>query len=326
MIQNLYWNQKAFIRTEEGLSPEINIRRGVRQGCVLSPALFNLYTENIFRHINNDKGVRIGGRVVNNLRYADDTVLLAETEQELQEILNDVNNNGKLYGMKMNAKKTKSMLITRNNSNNIKLRIDDADVQQVKSFIYLGQIITDDGKCDTEIVRRIGIAKSAFNTMANTLTSRNISLKTRKRIVKCYIWSSLLYGSETWTLSPTSLRKLQAFEMWVYRKMFKISWTQKITNENVLKMAQTNVYIVPAVKKRKLIYFGHMVRRDNLQRLLLEGKVEGKRSRGRPRIEWMDNILEWSSTPQYDEVIRKAQDRNVWRIITANLPGEDGTL
>ncbi len=83
------------MRTEDGLSPEIHIKRGVRQGCVLSPCLFNLYTENIFGAMNTNKGIKIGGTTINNLRYADDTVLLVETEEDLQEILNEVNRIGK---------------------------------------------------------------------------------------------------------------------------------------------------------------------------------------------------------------------------------------
>ena len=88
LITNLYWEQKASVRVEQDMSDEVNIKRGVRQGCVLSPTLFNLYTETIFRNINNMKGVTVGGRNINNLRYADDTVLLAENEADLQNLLN----------------------------------------------------------------------------------------------------------------------------------------------------------------------------------------------------------------------------------------------
>ena len=82
LIRNLYWNQKAYMRTEYGLSPDIHIKRGVRQGCVLSPCLFNLYTENTFGAININKGI-LGGTTIINLRYANDTVLLAETERKI---------------------------------------------------------------------------------------------------------------------------------------------------------------------------------------------------------------------------------------------------
>ena len=85
-------------------------------------------------------------------------------------------------------------------------------------------------RSEKEIIRRIEIARTVFNCMTNVLTSKNISLHTRKRIVKCYIWTTLLYGCETWTLVPVCVKKLQAFEMWVYRKLLKISWTQKLTN------------------------------------------------------------------------------------------------
>ena len=100
------------MRTEDGLSPEIHIKRGVRQGCVISPCLFNMYTENIFGAMNTNKGITIGGTTINNLCYADDTVLLAEAEENLQEILNDVNCIGKTFAMKMNALTTKTMLVT----------------------------------------------------------------------------------------------------------------------------------------------------------------------------------------------------------------------
>ena len=110
LIRNLYWNQKAYMRTEDGLSPEIHIKRVVRQG------LFNLYTENIFGAINTNKGTQIGGTTINNLRYADDTVLLAGTEEDLQEILKEVNHIiiGKTFNMNMNGKNLRLLLASHN--------------------------------------------------------------------------------------------------------------------------------------------------------------------------------------------------------------------
>ena len=159
LIVNLYWTQRASIRLEKSLSDEIRIKRGVRQGCVLSPCLFNLYTETIFRHIEDSKGVTIGGTQINNLRYADDTVLLADSEENLQNMMNKVNEVGKLYNMKMNAKKTKAMVISRNeNKPKVNIKVDGTAVEQVGSFNYLGQTVSDDGRCVDEIKKRIGIA------------------------------------------------------------------------------------------------------------------------------------------------------------------------
>ena len=113
IISKLYWEQSACVRTESGITSEFKIKKGVRQGCVLSPNLFNLYTENIFREVEDMKGVNIGGVNIINLRYADDTVLLAEGPMFLQALLTAVNEKGKLYGMEMNIIKTKSMVISR---------------------------------------------------------------------------------------------------------------------------------------------------------------------------------------------------------------------
>ena len=113
IISKLYWEQLACVRTESGMTSEFKIKKGVRQGCVLSPNLFNLYTEKIFREVEDMKGINIGGVNINNLRYADDTVLLAEGPMYLQALLTAVNKKGKPYGMEMNIIKTKSMVISR---------------------------------------------------------------------------------------------------------------------------------------------------------------------------------------------------------------------
>ena len=253
LITNLYWSQKAYIQLEDELSGEIPIKRGVRQGCVLSPCLFNLYTEMIFRHVVDLKGVTIGGININNLRYADDTVLMAESEENLQTILDEVNEAGKKFNMKMNAKKTKSMIITKKVVKaSIELDIDGAKIEQVASFPYLGQNITEDGKCENEIKRRIGIAKTTFSKMTKVMTSRKIHLKTRKRILQCYVWSTLLYGVETWTISRKMWKRLSSFELWTYRRMLRISWMEKITNEEVLKKIDIKNRLMTTIQTKKL--------------------------------------------------------------------------
>ena len=152
---------------------EFKIKKGVRQGCVLSPNLFNLYTEKIFREVEDMKGVNI-----NNLRYADDKVLLAEGPMFLQTLLTAVNEKGKPYGMEMNIIKTKSMVISRKKPvPNISIGVEGKPIQKVDRMVYLGYMATEDGKCDKEIKRRIGIARTAFGSMAKILTSRNISIE-----------------------------------------------------------------------------------------------------------------------------------------------------
>ena len=115
IIVNLYWGQVAVVRTKKGNSRNIAIKRGTRQGCVLSPYLFNLLTETIFREVDPSWGVSVGGKRLSNLRYADDTALMAESETELQRIVDRVNEVGKEFGMKINVKKQKTMVVNRKN-------------------------------------------------------------------------------------------------------------------------------------------------------------------------------------------------------------------
>ena len=206
----------------------------------------------------------------------------------------------------------------------IKISIEGKNIQQMKEMIYLGFMVTENGKCEREIKRGIGVAKSSFEKMHKVLTSRIINISGRLRLAKCYIWSTLLYGAETWTLSKATVKKLEAFEMWTYRRIMKVSWKEYKSNEEVLSMINSKRMLVEMIKRRKLAYFGHLVRRDDTQRLLLDGKINGKRSRGKQRLTWADNITEWIGM-KYNECIRVAQDRGRWRSMTANLLGANGT-
>ena len=265
------------------------------------------------------------GSNINNLRCADDTMLLAESEDTLQAIMDEVNTAGKRYNMKMNAKKTKTMIITKKEDKpKIKTTIDGIDIEQVTHFTYLGQEMTEDGRCETEIKKRIGIAKSTFSKMSRVLTSKNIPLTTRKRILQCYVWSTLLYGAETWTISDAMAKRLSAFEMWTYRRMLKIAWTDKITNVVVLDRINIEKRLLTTIQTKKLKYFGHIIRHDSLHRTILDGKVNGSRGRGRPRTTWSTNICQWTDL-RYHQAVRKAQRRDEWKTIASNPVQKLGT-
>ena len=191
-------------------------------------------------------------------------------------------------------------------------------------MIYLGCMTTENGKCEREIKRRIGVAKSSFENMQKVLTSRNINISGRLRLTKRYIWSTLLLGAETRTLSKVTVKKLEVLEMWTYMRIMKVSWKEYKSNEEVLSMINSKRMLVEMIKRRKLAYFGHLVRRDDIQRLLPDGKIYGKRSRGKQQLTWADNITEWIGMT-YSECIWVAQDRGRWRSMTADQLGADGT-
>ena len=215
------------------------------------------------------------------------------------------------------------MVVNRKNvRQHAKIYIDGQLIEQVSRFTYLGQLIMEDGKCEEEIKRRIGQARSAFNNMKAVLCSRKLPLPSRVRLLKCYVWATLLYGVETWTVSQTSKKRLDAFEMWALRRLLRISWTERMSNDRVLTLAGVRRELIQLIQKQKLRYFGHLIRHDSLQRDLLEGMVEGKRGRGRPRALWSKNVEGWLEM-QFFECKRKAESRKDYAMIVNLRDGED---
>ena len=140
IIRNLYWTQEAAIKIEASISNWTTIRRGVRQGCIISPLLFNFYTEHIMRESKLEKeGIQIGGRQVNTLRYADDTVLLAGNVEELQNMITKVKETSEKYGLQLNAKKTKVMVVKKTAKlgqlTGVNIQIEGQRIEEVDRFV-----------------------------------------------------------------------------------------------------------------------------------------------------------------------------------------------
>ena len=322
IIKNLYWEQTASIRIEDKLTNSIPIKRGVRQGCILSPALFNIYSEKIFQKAleNIQEGIKVNGRIVNNIRYADDTVIIANSQQGLQTLINAITREGDAYGLKINTEKTKTMVISKNKNVNTNITIYNKRIEHVNKFRYLGCWITSDLNPETEIRCRIESARSAFLRMKRLLTNPTISLHIRYRFVKAYIYSIVLYGTESWTLKARSMQRLEAFEMWVMRRMLKISWTEHTSNETVLRRMNADREILGIVKRRKTSYLGHIYRGERYEflRLIMEGKIEGRRGPGRRQCSWLKNVRDWTGLDS-QSLLRVAQDRERFAGVVANL-------
>ncbi|XP_026687311.1 uncharacterized protein LOC113471983 [Diaphorina citri] len=160
----------------------------------------------------------------------------------------------------MNLKKTKLMLISKTPKNNVNLTIDGVPIDKVSSYKYLGTWLHEDNNQTKEIRCRIEIARHAFIKMKKCLCSRDINLKLRTRILKCYVFSTLLYGAEVWTLKKNNEKNINAFEMWCYRRMLRIPWTDKVTNVEVLRRMDKIMELEYTIKKKKLEYLGHILR------------------------------------------------------------------
>jgi hypothetical protein len=157
--------------------------------------------------------------------------------------------------------------------------IDHKQLENVEYLNYLGSTITNDARYTSEIKCRIAMAKAAFNRKKTLFTS-NLDLNLRKKLVKCYIWSITLCGAETWTLQKVDQKYLESFQMWCWRRMEKISWTNRVRNEEVLHRVEER-NIIHSIKSRKANWIGHILSRNYLLKHIIEGKREGVRRRYR---------------------------------------------
>ena len=191
-LRNLYAGQKATVRTGHGTTDWFQIGKGVHQGCILSPCLFNLYTEYIMRNAGLEEaqaGIKIAGRNINNLRYTDDTILMAESEDELKSLLMKVKEESDKVGLKLNIQKTKIMASGPMTS----WEIDGETVETVADFIFLGSKISADGDCSHEIKRHLLLGRKVMTNLDSILKSRDITLSTKVRLVKAWFfqWSCM---------------------------------------------------------------------------------------------------------------------------------------
>ena len=152
LIKNLYWQQEATVKVGSEQTDMFLIKRGVRQGCVMSPDFFNLYGEMIMREIKHTEGANIGGYNINNIRYADDSVLIADTVEKLQQLVNTVEEASEQNGLKINVKKTEVLVISKSeNVPRIRITSRNNIIKQVDNFKYLGSTITEDGRSTSRL-------------------------------------------------------------------------------------------------------------------------------------------------------------------------------
>ena len=321
LIYNLYQNQTAIINIGDE-QREAKIKKGVRQGCVLSPMIFNLYIEEAIKEFKDkiDTGIEIQGQKIAMLRFADDIALLGSNKKELEDALNGINQILiEEIKMKINKNKTKVLVCTKKEQTRQEcIKINQENLEGVKEFRYLGSKITWDGRSENEIKSRIAQAKMGFNSKQKLLCSSSISLANRKLLLKTYVWSIAMYGCETWTIREAERKRLEAFEMWCYRRMMNIKWMDKITNEEVLGRIGERRTLWKSLKKRRGQMMGHTLRHGGLLRDILEGEVGKKRGRGRPRLEYFNQIIGDMGCQTFREVKQLAGDRVEWRRIVAS--------
>ena len=199
--------------------------------------------------------MKITGRNINNLRYADDTTVMAESEEELKSLLMKVKEEREKVGLKLNIQKTQIMASGPITS----WEIDGETVETVSDFIFWGSKISTDGDCSHEIKRRLLLGRKVMTNLDSIFKSRDITLPTKVCLVKAMVFPVVMYGSESWTVKKAERQRIDVFELWCWRRLLRVPWTARRSNQSILKETSPGCSLEGLMLKLKLQYFGHLM-------------------------------------------------------------------
>ena len=166
-------------------------------------------------------------------------------------------------------------------------------METVIDFSFLGSKITADGDCSHEIKRHLLLGRKVMTNLDSIFKSRDIILPTRVHLVKAMVFPVVMYGCESWTIKKAEHRRIDAFELWCWRRLLRVPWTVRRSNQSILKEIRSEYSLEGLKLKLKLQYFGHLMQRaDSFEKTLMLGKIEGRRRRGRQRLRWLDGITD----------------------------------
>lgn len=321
-IKCIYKKTRNYVVQGNLESKEFITTEGLRQGGSLSPLLFIILMDDIVKEIKtSSKQLPIGYRNlkqtgINECAFADDVVIYAKSEKDLQRNLDAWKEALDRRQMKINGSKTKVMVISREEEQ-IQILLENKKLEQVSSFKYLGSIFESTGGNEKDVDSRIKATVSTFYALKNTLINKKeISKNTKIKIYKTIYLPTLTYGCESWVLSDRQKSKLQATEMKFLRRVENITKLDRIKNEDIRDRLQVTP-VLKSIESQQLRWFGHLVRmkESNQVKTIWETKMTGKRPRGRPNKTWNDSITQIlrKQNITWKEATKLAKNRKAWR-------------
>ena len=309
----MYVGSKACARVGNEVSEWFPVRVGLRQGCVMSPWLFNLYIDGVVREVN----ARVLGR---GLKLVDGN----DNEWELCQLVTEFGRVCERRKLRVNVGKSKVMRCTRNEDGaRLNVMLNGEALEEVDQFKYLGSVIAANDGVEADVRHRMNEGCKVLGALKGVMKNRGLGMNVKKILYEKVVVPTVMYGSESWGMKVTERQKLNVFEMKCLRSMTGVSRLDRVRNEVVRVRTGVRRELAARVDMNVLRWFSHVERMDNerLLKKVMNGKVDGRSARGRPRFGWMDGVKKALNDRRMDirKASERAKNRNEWRMIVTQF-------